>query len=537
MGRVTLESLTEAINHIRGQLTTVRGSMSRMEDRLIDVEDSFNYTITPEIVHQFLKSTPINQNEYVPKGYTRLYNVDQRRQVLRIKVEICGALGFDLVLDDWVPNEQKWSKYVVDQWGTHLFPPPKVKYERQTIDRSKGEQGDNLRVEKSEVEWSEVRGLPQSQSNLFIHPSLCKNSYVGCPNIPKGVSFQGKEDLSCECQGTIAKLNTFTIANEQSVSDSLSLCEPNASLPCVDNVHVESVDTLVDPFGDRIDSYSKIDLCPPSVDTRVLNDSSLSCDNFVDQLACECSSLIDGSCDVIKEPQFGDTNDKGELGCFNSPMVVDHSLFKYNILFEDDEITPSDVPSGVDHDSSVVFDNYAFYSNLLWFEDYPPKDGNLFLEDESTLVGKDHDEKEGGELCLSECGTNEGLHMRLFKCIGSFALPLCQCFLSSQNSRTNPFQEGENDAIQIASKPFTHELQSIDGLFTRMEVLGLILVAGRDSHAWKITWRSEGRQLTTLPLWRAGGPLVRRPMTWAMTPTHPILQDQAWSRIPRQPNR
>ncbi|KAH0689354.1 hypothetical protein KY289_016712 [Solanum tuberosum] len=101
MERVTLESLTEVINHIRGQLTTVRGSMSRMEDRLIDVEDSFNYTITPETVHQFLKSTPINQNEYVPKGYTRLYNVDQRRQVLRIKVEICGALGFDLVLDDW----------------------------------------------------------------------------------------------------------------------------------------------------------------------------------------------------------------------------------------------------------------------------------------------------------------------------------------------------------------------------------------------------------------------------------------------------
>uniref|UniRef100_M1DG15 Uncharacterized protein n=1 Tax=Solanum tuberosum TaxID=4113 RepID=M1DG15_SOLTU len=334
---------------------------------------------------------------------------------------------------------------------------------------------------------------------------------LGCPNIPKGVSFQGKKDLSCECQGTIAKLNTFTIANEQSVTDSLSLCEPNASLPCVDNVHVESVDTLVDPFGDRIDSCSKIDLCPPSVDTRVLNDSSLSCDNFVDQLACECSSLIDGSCDVIKEPQFGDTNDKGELGCFNSPMVVDHSLFKYNILFEDDEITHSDVPSGVDHDSSVVLDSYAFYSNLLWFEDYPPKDGNLFLEDERTLVGKDHDEKEGvmfgqddryhmlldlkGELFLSECGTNE-----------------------------------------IASKPFTHELQCIDGLFTRMEVLGLILVAGRDSHAWKIAWRTEGRQLTTLPLWRAGGLLARHPMTWAMTPAHPILQDQAWSRIPRQPN-
>uniref|UniRef100_M1DG64 Uncharacterized protein n=1 Tax=Solanum tuberosum TaxID=4113 RepID=M1DG64_SOLTU len=86
----------------------------------------------------------------------------------------------------------------------------------------------------------------------------------------------------------------------------------------------------------------------------------------------------------------------GELACFNSPMVVDHCLFKYNILFEDDEITPSDVPSGVDHESSVVLDSYTLYSNPLWCEDCPPKDRNLFLEDESTLVGKEHDEKEGG---------------------------------------------------------------------------------------------------------------------------------------------
>ena len=31
-------------------------------------------------------------------------------------------------------------------------------------------------------------------------------------------------------------------------------------------------------------------------------------------------------------------------------------------------------------------------------------------------------------------GTNEGIHMRLSKCIGSYALPLCQCFLLSQVS-------------------------------------------------------------------------------------------------------
>ncbi|KAK4729579.1 hypothetical protein R3W88_022567 [Solanum pinnatisectum] len=38
--------------------------------------------------------------KYVPRGYTKLFNVDPRRPILRRKVGICGALGLDLVLDD-----------------------------------------------------------------------------------------------------------------------------------------------------------------------------------------------------------------------------------------------------------------------------------------------------------------------------------------------------------------------------------------------------------------------------------------------------
>uniref|UniRef100_M1DZ30 Histidine-rich glycoprotein n=1 Tax=Solanum tuberosum TaxID=4113 RepID=M1DZ30_SOLTU len=75
--------------------------------------------------------------------------------------------------------------------------------------------------------------------------------------------------------------------------------------------------------------------------------------------------------------------------------VVDHSLFKYNILFEDGDITLSEVPSGVNHESSVALDSYTFYSNPLWCEDFPPKDGTLYLEDERTPLGMDYDEKEG----------------------------------------------------------------------------------------------------------------------------------------------
>uniref|UniRef100_M1DD23 Uncharacterized protein n=1 Tax=Solanum tuberosum TaxID=4113 RepID=M1DD23_SOLTU len=257
------------------------------------------------------------------------------------------------------------------------------------------------------------------------------DALTGCSNI------QGKEDLSCGSQGTIANLNTLTIANEQSVNVSLSLCEPTNSSPCIDNVLVENVDTLVYPIDDRIDSSNKIDLCPPSVDTYALNASSLFCNDCVDQPVCECSSLVEGSCNVIKKPQFVGTNDnvdqlnksdswrisyvegpiacfahrdpvlenaskydmclfEGELSCLNSSLVVDHSLPKCNISFEDDEITPSDVPSGVNHENNIALDSYTCYSIPLWCEAFPLEDGNLFLEDESPIVGKEGDEEEGG---------------------------------------------------------------------------------------------------------------------------------------------
>ncbi|KAH0698485.1 hypothetical protein KY284_012700 [Solanum tuberosum] len=252
------------------------------------------------------------------------------------------------------------------------------------------------------VEHKEMREEVGVESELILkdhelqdpREALSMDTLMGCPNIPKRVSVKGKEDLSCGHQGTIGKLNTFSITNEQSVNVSLSLNEPIDSLPCIDNVLVENVDTLVDPIDDRIDSSSKIDLCPPSVDTRSLNASSLSCNDCVDQSVCEGSSLVEGPCNMIKEPQVSGTNDNVDqlnrsdsmsisivedlIACF----VVDHSLFKYNILFEDDEITHSDVPSGVKLESSVVLNNYIVYSNPLWCEAFPPKDGNLFLENE-----------------------------------------------------------------------------------------------------------------------------------------------------------
>ncbi|KAH0652700.1 hypothetical protein KY289_030378 [Solanum tuberosum] len=58
------------------------------------------------------------------------------------------SLGDNWFTEHRVPNDQNGYKCVVDHWGTPLIPLPKVKNERQNIERSKGKQGGNLRVEK-----------------------------------------------------------------------------------------------------------------------------------------------------------------------------------------------------------------------------------------------------------------------------------------------------------------------------------------------------------------------------------------------------
>uniref|UniRef100_M1DHL1 Uncharacterized protein n=1 Tax=Solanum tuberosum TaxID=4113 RepID=M1DHL1_SOLTU len=269
----------------------------------------------------------------------------------------------------------------------------------------------NMKERMASVEGTCVKsGRPRVLSQEPTTKGMT-DGFVGCSNI------QGKEYPSCGRQGTIANLNTFTIANEQSVNVSLSLSETIDSLPYIDNVLVEYVDTLVDPIDDRIDSFSKIDLCPPSIDTYALKNSTLFGDNRVDQPACECSSLVDGPCNVIKEPQVTGTNDtvdqfnrsdsmgicfvEDPIACFaHRDYVLENASKNDMCLFEDDEITPSDVPSGVNLESNIFLDSYTCYNYPLWCEAFPPKDGNLFLKDESSLVGKEGDEEEG-DVCFA----------------------------------------------------------------------------------------------------------------------------------------
>ncbi|KAH0716752.1 hypothetical protein KY290_013019 [Solanum tuberosum] len=103
------------------------------------------------------------------------------------------------------------------------------------------------------------------------------------------------------------------------------------------------------------------------------------------------TSLMKGGTQVpSKEPTIKGVMD-ALMGCSNIQGKKDLSCGR-----QDDKITPSDVPSGVKLESSIDLDSYTCYSNPLWCEAFPPKNGNLFLEDESTLVGKECDEEEGG---------------------------------------------------------------------------------------------------------------------------------------------
>ncbi|XP_059288898.1 uncharacterized protein LOC132042351, partial [Lycium ferocissimum] len=135
---------------------------------------------------------------------------------------------------------------------------------------------------------------------------------------------QGKEDPLHENQGKITSPNTLTLLSDRnanlSMKVSLPCIEPSESLPCLDNVIVESVPTLVDPIDDRIDPSCKVDLCPPSVDTCALNDSALS-NTGAQTLVDPLDDQIDSSCKINLCPPNVDTC---ELN--GSTMSCDHHV-------------------------------------------------------------------------------------------------------------------------------------------------------------------------------------------------------------------
>ncbi|KAH0691244.1 hypothetical protein KY285_019039 [Solanum tuberosum] len=81
------------------------------------------------------------------------------------------------------------------------------------------------------------------------------------------------------------------------------------------------------------------------------------------------------------------------------------------------------------------------------------------------------------------------------------------------NLRTNSFQEGENDVKRITSRPFTRrqaqDIQRIQGLFMKIEVLEMVLMTSKDFHVLKIAEEvpfSEQGPLGASPIVLGDGP-------------------------------
>ncbi|KAF3623659.1 putative WPP domain-associated protein [Capsicum annuum] len=75
------------------------------------------------------------------------------------------------------------------------------------------------------------------------------------------------------------------------------------------------------------------------------------------------------------------------LASSKSVHEIDHALFRFDVLFEDDINTPNET-SG-ENNGIACLEGYSRYAKSLWCDNIPPKNGNLFLEDESTLMGKE----------------------------------------------------------------------------------------------------------------------------------------------------
>ncbi|KAF3670739.1 hypothetical protein FXO37_08386 [Capsicum annuum] len=100
------------------------------------------------------------------------------------------------------------------------------------------------------------------------------------------------------------------------------------------------------------------------------------------------------------------------LACPKSFRGIEPSLFKYNVLFEDSLNSPNEHSGASDVDGTACLGGYSLYANPLWCDNIPPQDGNLFLEDESTLKGRECGVLERN----SQSGEDE---LELLECLGN----------------------------------------------------------------------------------------------------------------------
>ncbi|KAF3647187.1 hypothetical protein FXO37_20083 [Capsicum annuum] len=141
--------------------------------------------------------------------------------------------------------------------------------------------------------------------------------------------------------------------------------------------------------------------CPPLEDMRdVINESQVS-EGFKDvgqgkrsepmSLCCckDANVCLGHRVNHVLDISFKLDNDFLESESSKSICGLDYSLFRHNVLFEDSLFTPNEPSGESDVDGMACLGSYILYANPLWCDNIPPRDGNLFLEDESTLKGRE----------------------------------------------------------------------------------------------------------------------------------------------------
>ncbi|KAF3629144.1 hypothetical protein FXO38_22542 [Capsicum annuum] len=256
-------------------------------------------------------------------------------------------------------------------------------------------------------------GLGKANIDLFLEMvDLEIRSYgrsKGASGLPE--RSQDEDYSSCQLQGKIANSYTLVRVNDNCVASSLlsmgfSLltCESNYSLPLVDDVHVVSVDTLVDPIDDEIDFSCKINLCPPTIEANMLNESTSSCVIGVDQLMCETYSPLGVMCDVLNRTQIpskdGNLFLKDESTLKGKGCVVLETTSPFTLcdfIVESTHGDECETSSNYTHKGTLVEVNLidSFLYSLFALDDM-----YAIIESMPFCLGGDHGKR---ECCLDPC--------------------------------------------------------------------------------------------------------------------------------------
>ncbi|KAH0665208.1 hypothetical protein KY285_026414 [Solanum tuberosum] len=439
----------------------------------------------------------------------------------RVPMASCHlSLGANWFTEHRVPNERNGYKCVVDNWGTPLFPLPKVTNERQKIERSKGKQGGNIRVQKGEVERSEVRGLPKSQSNLFVYPSLCKNSSVGT-SVMNGVTqvpakeptVEGVMDALMDVR--TSKVKQIFLAGVKGMTSSFEpICSHTHEntleevdlqntflyyLFTTDDAHAAEWSMLLGGTSGHLINGGALD--PSSWKTFLFDPGSeLSWgihvgmpgqngrhkDSFLDPL-----SISYPEHDIVDCASYGGRRYLPRKG---EGVIVVYTYWYDLVLWTSYYFDPGECMKVFE---LVEVSSFRWYYHVVEKNNHRPcspfvgliamtiEDVWLFLEFESPRANENLIDL---MLCnpfpfdpsivfkCAECSSNNvkfvyrwhgdeiviaNANPHDMRILFLFAFPMV---LQGMDSRTNPFQEGENDVIQITSRLFIHELQCSDGV-------------------------------------------------------------------------